>query len=62
MSAGPELSSITTALESLTQRIAAIAESYSSTNRDDLAATLFDVERNLEAAQRRLEQVVSSLL
>lgn len=62
MSAGPELSSISTALESLTKRIAGTAEQFSGTDRDDLAATLFEVERSLAAAQRRLDKVVSVLL
>jgi hypothetical protein len=61
MSAGPELSSISSALESLTKRIASTAEGFSGTERDDLAATLFDVERGLQAAQRRLDKVVTAL-
>jgi hypothetical protein len=51
MSAGPELSSINTALEALTERITGLAESLSGTERDDQAAAL-----------RRLDQVVSALL
>lgn len=62
MSAGPELSSISTALEGLTQRIASTAEGFSGTERDDLAAALFEVERGLQTAQRRLDKVVTSLL
>ena len=62
MSAGPELSSISTALEGLTKRIASTAEQFSGTERDDLAGTLFEVERSLAAAQRRLDKVVSVLL
>jgi hypothetical protein len=61
MSAGPELSSISSALEGLTKRIASIAEQYSGTQRDDLATTLYDVERNLQGAQRRLDTVVKAL-
>ena len=59
---GPELSSISSALESLTKRIATTAEQYSGTTRDDLATTLFEVERALQGAQRRLDKVVSELL
>jgi hypothetical protein len=62
MSAGPELSSISSALDGLTKRIAATAEQLSGTERDDLAAMLFDVERALSGAQRRLDKVVSVLL
>ena len=62
MSAGPELSSINTALGALTERITGLAESLSGTERDDQAAALFEVERSLQTAQRRLDQVVSALL
>ena len=62
MSAGPELSSINTALEALTERISNLAESLTGTERDDQGAALFEVERGLQAAQRRLEKIVSALL
>lgn len=62
MSAGPELSSISTALNTLTDRITGMAESMSGTERDDLAAALFEVERSLMTAQRRLDVVVGQLL
>ena len=62
MSAGPELSSISTALNTLTDRITGMAESMSGTERDDLAMALFEVERSLVAAQRRLDLVVGQLL
>ena len=62
MSAGPELSSINTALEGLTERISGIANSMAGTERDDLAASLYEVERSLQAAQRRLGKLVSSLV
>ena len=39
MSAGPELSSINTALEALTERITGLAESLSGTERDDAPCT-----------------------
>ena len=62
MTSGPELSSITTALEELGSRISKMADQLAGTERDDLAAALFEVERSLQAAQRRLETVVSALL
>ena len=61
MSAGPELSSITSALEGLNQRITALAESLHGTERDDLGAALFEVERSLDTALRRLDKIVSAL-
>jgi hypothetical protein len=62
MSAGPELSSISSALDGLTKRIASTAEQFAGTEREDLASALFDVERALQGAQRRLDKVVSVLL
>ena len=62
MSAGPELSSINTALAGLTERIGGMAESLAGTQRDDVAGALFEVERSLQTAQRRLSEVVDALL
>jgi len=62
MSAGPELSSVSSALDDLTKRIGTAAESFSGTTREDLATTLFEVERALQAARRRLDTVVNDLL
>lgn len=61
MSAGPQLSSIATAITEVTARVAEIAESFSGTQRDDLATELFEVERALTTAGRRLEKLVDSL-
>jgi hypothetical protein len=62
MAAGPELSSVASALDGLTKRVAETAESFSGTERDDLASALFEVERALQGAHRRLEKIVSALL
>jgi hypothetical protein len=51
------VSSIATALDELTVRVAEIAERYEGTPRADLAADLYDVERALRAATRRLARV-----
>jgi hypothetical protein len=53
-SPGAELSSLTTALDELTSRVAAIAESLAGTEDDLLASDLFEVERSLREAIRRL--------
>jgi hypothetical protein len=58
MTSGAELSSVATALDELTRRVTGIAEGLSGTDRDDVAMTLFEVERSLATAQRRLGQVV----
>ncbi len=51
---GPELSSMATALDELTRRVTAIAESLAHTKADWVAQDLFAVERSLGAAHRRL--------
>jgi hypothetical protein len=61
MSAGPELSSITTALGDLTRQVTAIAEGLERTDRDDLAKELFEAERALLNAGRHLARVVDAL-
>ena len=52
-----ELSSIRTALEELTQRITGLAEGRANDDEDPLAQGLFDVERVLGDALRRLERL-----
>lgn len=54
----PQLSSIGTALEELTSRVTSIADHYATTPREDLAADLYDVERSLRSARRRLDRVI----
>jgi hypothetical protein len=53
------LSSISTALDELTQRITALADDYQTSPRQDVAADLYEVERNLQAAARRLKAVLA---
>ena len=50
----PELSSLATALDDLTKRVTAIAESLAHTQADWAAQDLFAVERSLRAGHRRL--------
>jgi hypothetical protein len=61
MSRGPQLSSVATALGELTGRVAALAEEAAGEAREDVATVLYEVERSLAAAVRRLEQVVDEL-
>lgn len=61
MSVGPQLSSVATALAEMTRRVTEIAESLAGAGRDDLAGELFEVERSLLAAGRRLGKVVDEL-
>jgi len=60
-SPGPELSSITTALGEITRRVTTIAERSQGTELDWLSSTLFDVERSLLDATRRLSSATTSL-
>ena len=61
MSLGPQLSSVNTQLVDLTERVAEMAELLSGSDRDDVANVLFEIERSLSTAGRRLEQLVSEL-
>ncbi|MBV8161219.1 MAG: hypothetical protein JO265_09875 [Acidimicrobiia bacterium] len=51
---GAELSSITTALDELRRRITTLAERNARSDDESLAQGLFDVERTLGEALRRL--------
>jgi hypothetical protein len=53
-----ELAPLATALEELTQRITRLAESYGGANDDQLSAELFEIERSLQQAARRLDRLV----
>lgn len=61
MTARPELSSLATSLNQLTEQLTAIADSMAGGDRDELAASLYEVERSMVAAGRRLERIVSDL-
>jgi hypothetical protein len=61
MHEGPELSSIGSALGELTDRVTAIAETMTGTEREDVATALYEVERSLSTGRRRLEEVLRSL-
>ena len=61
MPAAPQLSAVATALGELTTRVADLAESLSAESRDDLATALYEVERSLGAAARRLESMIDEL-
>lgn len=61
MNPGPQLSSVSTALAELTRRVTEMAEVLAAADREDLAGELFEVERSLLAAGRRLGRVVDDL-
>ena len=53
-----ELSSLATGLDELTARVTGIAERLVNTELDLVASELFEVERALVGAQRRLARLV----
>lgn len=55
------LSALSTSLDELTSRITAIADSYKGTPRTDVADALYEVERSLLTAGRKLERLLRSL-
>lgn len=55
-----ELSSLSTSLDELARRISAFAEAAAANQRDDLATELFEIERALLGAARRLTRLVGA--
>jgi hypothetical protein len=53
-----QLSSLSTALDDLSQRVTAMAEQLQGSPREDVAADLYEIERHLGAATRRLKALV----
>ncbi|HEY7073117.1 MAG TPA: hypothetical protein VH479_23530 [Acidimicrobiales bacterium] len=56
-----ELSALATSLDELTTRITALADRYRGTPRADVADSLYEVERSLLTASRKLDRVERSL-
>ena len=54
-----ELSSLATALDELSRRVTTLAEDLVG-EKEDLATELFEVERSLNGARRRLRKVVEA--
>ena len=61
MSVRPELSSMSSALDDLATRVGAMADDLADEQREQLTAALFEVERSLRNAQRRLSKLVDDL-
>jgi hypothetical protein len=56
-----ELSALATSLDDLTTRLTATADRYQSSPRADVADGLYEVERSLVAAGRKLERVLRTM-
>jgi uncharacterized protein YukE len=54
----PQLASVATALDELTRRITELADGYSGSASDQLASELYEIERALQQAARRLDRLV----
>ena len=54
----PELSSVSTALDELTKRLSAMADAAVGAEQD-ISVELFEIERSLRGAQRRLQKLVT---
>jgi hypothetical protein len=54
----PELSSVSTALDELTTRLSRMADA-SAGEESDISVELFEIERSLRGAQRRLQKLVA---
>jgi hypothetical protein len=55
MSDAAELSALAGSLEEIGRRLAAVAARYEQPPRDDVLGALYDAERNLRTARRRVE-------
>ena len=53
-----QLSSLSTSLGTLTERVTRLADELQASPREDVAADLYEVERNLQEAHRRLRALV----
>jgi hypothetical protein len=56
-----ELSALATSLDDLTRRITTMADRFAGTTRTDVADGLYEVERSLLTAARKLDRVERSL-
>lgn len=56
-----ELSSVGSQLEDLTRRVLDAAKSYEAGSREDVSHELYEVERALRTATRRLNRAVRSV-
>jgi hypothetical protein len=56
-----ELSALATSLDELTKRMTGLADRYQGTPRQDLADSLYEVERSLLTASRKLDRVLRAM-
>jgi hypothetical protein len=56
-----ELSSITSVLADLQTRVVDVADRWRDREREDVAGDLYDVERSLRSAQRRMRRALNGI-
>ncbi|MEM7094399.1 MAG: hypothetical protein AAF567_15465 [Actinomycetota bacterium] len=56
-----ELSSIGTVLDDLQSRVVEVADRWREAEREDVSGDLYDVERSLRSAQRRIRRALNSI-
>ena len=61
MSLHADLASVLSTLDQVIERLAEAANEVDGAEREDLMADLYEVERHLRSATRRLNRTVSSL-
>jgi hypothetical protein len=54
-----QLASLSTSLDDLATRVTAMADALGGSPREDVAADLYEVERSLQAADRRLKALLN---
>jgi len=54
------LSAVATALDELTRRVTELADDYQRSSNEQLAIELYEIERALQQASRRLERLTRS--
>ncbi len=58
---GAELSSLSSVIKDLGERVAEVARRYEGTDREDVSFELYEVERALRGATRRLDRLTRNL-
>ncbi len=58
---GAELSSLSSVIRDLVERVTEVARRYEGTDREDVSFELYEVERGLRGATRRLDRLTRSL-
>jgi len=58
---GAELGSMSSVMGDLAVRVTEVARRYEDTDREDVAFELYEVERSLRGATRRLDRLTRSL-